>query len=110
MKKIVTAIFFAFLGLNTSFASEEVTLDVSSFNTLKAPKSPYIEMGPVDYEGNVCNPREDYYEYRDKDETVFESKAGQTFEKFLNKAIVDKKPEDFLTTPLKNYKTFGYQP
>ena len=101
MKKIITAIFFAFLGLNTAFASEEVTLDVSSFNTLKTPKSPYVEMGPVDYEGNACDPREDYFEYRDKDETVFESKAGQAFEKFLNRAVVDKKPEDFLKNNLK---------
>ena len=103
MKKIITAIFFAFLGLNISFASEEVTLDVSSFNTLKTPKSPYVEMGPVDYEGNAYDPREDYFEYRDKDETIFESKAGQAFEKFLNKAVIDKKPEDFLKTPLKRH-------
>ena len=110
MKKIITAAFFAFLGLNTSFAGEEVTLDVSSFNTLKAPKSPYVEMGPVDYEGNAYNPREDYYEYRDKDETVFESKAGQAFEKFLNKAVVDKKPEEILTSPFKNSGIFNQQP
>ena len=102
MKKIITTIFYAFLGLNTSLASEEVTLDVSSFNTLKAPKSPYVEMGPVDYEGNACDPREDYFEYRDKDETVFESKAGQAFEKFLNRAVVDKKPEELLKN---NFRT-----
>ena len=101
MKKIITAIFFAFLGLNNSLASEEVTLDVSNFKTLKAPKSPYVEMGPVDYEGNECDPREDFFEYRDKDETVFESKAGQAFEKFLNRTVVDKKPEDFLKNNLK---------
>ena len=102
MKKIITAIFFALLGLNTSFASEEVTLNVSSFKTLKAPKSPYVEMGPVDYEGNfVTDSKIDYYEYRDRDESAFESRTGKAFEKFINEAVVDKKPEDILTTPFK---------
>jgi hypothetical protein len=102
MKKIITALFLAFLSTSFSFASEEVTLDISSINTLKAPKNPYIEMGTVDYEGNlVTDSKIDYYEYRDENESAFESKAGQTFEKFINRAVVDKKPEDFLKAPLK---------
>ena len=47
-------------------------------------------MGTVDYEGNlVTDSKIDYYEYRDENESAFESKAGQAFEKFINKTIVD---------------------
>ena len=96
MKKIIISLFVLLFWLPTSFANEEVFLDVSNINTLKAPKH-FAEMGPVDYEGNlVDDSKTDYYEYRDKNESVFESKAGQTFEKFLNKAVVDRKPEDLL--------------
>ena len=96
MKKIITSLFILFFSMSASFANEEVFLDVSNINTLKTPKH-FAEMGPVDYEGNLAeDSRIDYYESRDKDETVFESKAGQAFEKFLNRAVVDKKPEDLL--------------
>lgn len=96
MKKIIISLFVLLLGLPISFANEEVVLDISHINTLKTPKH-FVEMGPVDYEGNlVDDSKTDYYEYRDKNESVFESKAGQAFEKFLNKAVVDRKPEDLL--------------
>ena len=96
MKKILTSLLVLLFGLQSSFANEEVFLDVSNINTLKAPKH-FAEMGPVDYEGNLVeDSRIDYYEGRDKDESAFESKAGQTFEKFLNRAVVDRKPENLL--------------
>ena len=109
MKKIITALFLAFWSTSFSFASEEVTLDISSINTLKAPTNPYIEMGTIDYEGNfVTDSKTDYYEYRDENESAFESKAGQTFEKFINRAVVDKKPEDFLKAPLKRQELMKF--
>lgn len=102
MKKIITSLFILLFSITASFANEEVVIDVSSVNTLRTPKH-FAEMGPVDYEGNsVTDSNTDYYEYRDKEECVFESKAGQAFEKFLNKAVVDKKPEEILTAPLRN--------
>ena len=66
-------------------------------------------MGTVDYEGNTVNDSKiDYYQSRDADESIFESKAGQAFEKIINRAIVDKKPEDILTSPLKGKKLIEF--
>ena len=108
MKKIVISLFILFFSITTSFANEEVFLDISNINTLKAPKH-FAQMGPVDYEGNLAeDSRIDYYESRDKDESAFESKAGQAFEKIINRAIVDKKPEDILTSPLKGKKLIEF--
>ena len=108
MKKIITSLFIILFGTTFVFANEEVFLDVSNINTLKAPKH-FAQMGAVDHEGNLAeDSRIDYYESRDNDECVFESKAGQAFEKFLNRAVVDKKPEDILTSPLKGKKLIEF--
>ena len=102
MKKIIASLFILLFSTTFAFASEEVFLDVSSFNTLKAPKSPYVEMGPVDYEGNTCDPKEDYFEHIDNDEPVFESKAGQTFSKIINNTVINNKFNNY-TNNITNY-------
>ena len=108
MKKIITSLFILIFGTTFVFANEEVFLDVSNINTLKTPKH-FAEMGPVDYEGNLAeDSRIDYYEGRDKDESAFESKAGQAFEKFLNRAVVDRKPEELLKNNFRMQNTLNH--
>ena len=90
-------IFFTFASCGKACAEESVVLELSEINTYKVPAIKSEAFMPTDQDGKIVTDNRDYSLQVNDEEPVFESKAGQAFEKFINNKTVNKKVNIFST-------------
>ena len=98
MKKILAGLFVFILCASQAHATEgAVVLELTERNNLVVPDYNVESFKATNQDGEIITDDYDYSIKVHNDSQVFESKAGQAFEKFINQKVVDKKLNIFST-------------